>query len=94
LSLDENDSDLVLFLRYFIAALRSIVPGAGAESAETLAAPQLPPLDFVVAALSNEIALLPEPFVLVLDDYSTIQGDIVHEFLNPWSATCNRCTWC
>jgi LuxR family maltose regulon positive regulatory protein len=47
-----------------------------------LAAPQQPPLDVVVATLSNEIALLSEPFVLVLDDYYTVQGDAVHEFLN------------
>jgi ATP/maltotriose-dependent transcriptional regulator MalT len=82
LSLDANDSDLVLFLRYFVAALRTIVPGACAESAEMLAAPQQAPPDVVVTTLSNEIALLPDAFVLVLDDYYTIQGEAVHDFLN------------
>ena len=82
LSLDANDSSIDLFLRYFIAALRTIVPGACAETAAMLTASQLPPLEAVVTRLSNEIILLPEPLVLVLDDYHSIQGTAVHEFLN------------
>jgi LuxR family maltose regulon positive regulatory protein len=82
LSLDADDSDLIRFLRYLVAALRTIHPGTCAETAALLVAPQLPPLDVVVATLSNEIARLPEPFVLVLEDYYTIQGDVVHELLN------------
>ena len=82
LSLDANDSSLDLFLRYFIAALRTIVPGACAETAAMLTASQLPPLEAVVARLSNEILLLAEPLVLVLDDYQAIQGEAVHDLLN------------
>jgi DHA2 family multidrug resistance protein-like MFS transporter len=82
LSLDENDSDLVLFLRYFIAALRTIAPGTCAKSAEMLAAPRQPPTELLVATLSNEIALLPDRFVLVLDDFYTVQGEAVFKFLN------------
>ena len=82
LSLDANDSSLDLFLRYFIAALRTIVPGACAETAAMLTASQLPPLEAVVARLSNEIVLLAEPLVLVLDDYQAIQGELVHDLLN------------
>ncbi len=82
LSLDAYDSNIDLFLRYFIAALRTIVPGACAETAGMLTAPQSPPLEVVVARLSNEIVLLPKPLVLVLDDYHSIQGKAVHEFLN------------
>ena len=82
LSLDANDSSIDLFLRYFIAALRTIVPGACAETAEMLTASQLPPLGAVVARLSNEIVLLAEPLALVLDDYHAIHGEAVPEFLN------------
>jgi LuxR family transcriptional regulator, maltose regulon positive regulatory protein len=81
LSLDENDSDLVLFLRYFIAALRTIAPGACARSAEMLAAPRQPPMEMLSATLSNDIALLPDRFVLVLDDFYTVQGEAVLKFL-------------
>ena len=82
LALDEGDSDLVLFLRYFIAALRTIVPGACAGTAEMLAAAQEPPPEVVGARLSNEIAHLPGPFVLALDDFHTIQGEAVPDFLS------------
>ena len=82
LSLDASDSDLILFLRYFIAALRTIFPGACAQSADLVEAPAPPPTDVLFTALSNEIALLPDHFVLVLDDYYTIQGEAVHELLN------------
>ena len=81
LSLDESDSDLILFLRYFIAALHTIVPGACARSAEMIEAPQQPSTEVLFATLSNEIALLPD-HLLVLDDYYAIQGEDVHEFLN------------
>ena len=82
LSLDANDSSTDLFLRYFIAALRTIVPGACTETAAMLTAPQSLALAAVITRLNNEILLLPEPLVLVLDDYQSIQGEAVHEFLN------------
>jgi len=82
LSLDEGDSDLALFLRYFVAALRTIMPEACAGSAAMLVGPRQPPMDVVVATLSNEIALLSKRFVLVLDDYYAIEGHTVHDFLN------------
>ena len=47
-----------------------------------LTASQLPPLEAVVARLSNEIVLLAEPLVLALDDYHAIHGEAVPEFLN------------
>ena len=44
LSLDENDSDLILFLRYFIAALRTIFNEACAETLVLLHAVRQPPV--------------------------------------------------
>ena len=35
-----------------------------------------------MVALSNEIERLPARFVLVLDDYHTIRGEAVHDFLS------------
>ena len=40
LSLDESDSDLVVFLRYFVAAIRSVFPKSCAESLALLQASQ------------------------------------------------------
>jgi LuxR family maltose regulon positive regulatory protein len=81
LSLDENDSDLNLFLRYFIAALRTIFKEACEETLALLQARQQPPDAVLYATLSNELAELPGEAILVLDDYHTIQGVEVHNLL-------------
>ena len=44
LSLDEQDSDLVVFLHYFIAALRTLFPDAASETLAFLRAAQQLPL--------------------------------------------------
>ncbi|MFO7680503.1 MAG: LuxR C-terminal-related transcriptional regulator [Chloroflexota bacterium] len=69
LSLDEGDSDLGRFLAYFIAALQTIFPTAGERSLALLQASQLVHAEVVLTAVLNEIAALPDPFILVLDDY-------------------------
>ena len=82
LSLDEDDSDLVIFLRYLVAAIRTLFPESCAESAGMLGAAHQPPTDVLFTTISNEIALLPHRFILVLDDYHRVQGESVHDFLN------------
>ena len=82
LSLDENDSDLDLFLRYFIAALRTIFQEACEETLALLQARQQPPLEVLHTTLSNELAKLPGEAILVLDDYHTIYGVEVHNLLS------------
>jgi len=81
LSLDKNDSDLNLFLRYFIAALRTIFADACEGTLMLLQARQQPPLAVLYATLSNEIEHLSERFILVLDDYHIIRGAEVHNLL-------------
>lgn len=44
LSLDEGDGDLAIFLDYFVAALRTIVPGACPQTLAILSAPDFPPV--------------------------------------------------
>ena len=81
LSLDENDSDLRLFLRYFIAAIRTIFSEACPETLALLqAGPQLPQ-SVLFATLSNELEELPGEAILVLDDYHTIHDTEVHNLL-------------
>ena len=81
LSLDENDSELNLFLRYFIAALRTIFKEACEETLALLQARQQPPDAFLYATISNELAELPGEVILVLDDYHTLRGTEVHNLL-------------
>lgn len=89
LSLDENDGDLAIFLDYFIAALRTIVPEACPQMQALLRAPELPPVPVLAGLLGNEIESLSDHpalaaekgFVLVLDDYHHLSGQAVNSLL-------------
>jgi LuxR family transcriptional regulator, maltose regulon positive regulatory protein len=73
LSLDEGDSDLTRFLVYFIAALQTLAAKLGEGVLAALHAPQPPATEASLTALLNEIAALPDEFVLVLDDYHAVE---------------------
>ena len=81
LSLDENDSDLEVFLLYFVAAIRTVCPAACAETLALLQARRAPEQAPLLITFSNELEQLPARVVLVLDDYHTIRGEAVHDFL-------------
>ncbi len=59
LSLDENDSDLILFLHYFIAALRTIFKEACEATLALLQARQPPPDAVFHTTFINELEELP-----------------------------------
>lgn len=82
LALDKNDSDLNVFIGYFIAALRTIFNQACAETQALLQARQQPPQTLLYTTLCNELAGLPGEVILVLDDYQFIGGRDVHNLLN------------
>jgi LuxR family maltose regulon positive regulatory protein len=79
LSLDDSDNDPARFLAYLIAALRQIDAGIGEATEALLESPQPPPLEVVLTSLINEIASIPTPFVLALDDYHVIQTPAIHQ---------------
>jgi LuxR family maltose regulon positive regulatory protein len=82
LSLDEGDSDPTRFLAYFVAALRTVAPQLGEEVLQALQASQSqPPTESILTALLNEITTIPDPFLLVLDDYHAIESRAVDEAL-------------
>lgn len=76
LALDENDNDLHLFLRYLIAAVQAAFPQQRpcAQTQSLLDAPQSMPLEFLINSLINDLAALPEPLLLMLDDFHLV-GD-------------------
>lgn len=82
LSLDERDSPLEHFLRAFIAAIQTQLPAACASTLDLLAAPAALSFDFILASIANDLALLPRPLFIVLDDYHTISGQPVHDLLS------------
>ena len=81
LSLDENDSDLVVFVRYVIRAVQTAYPGACTGVKERLHAPSSPPWDHMATVLVNDLAKLPNPLTLALDDYHFVHDPRVHQFL-------------
>ncbi|MBN2386063.1 MAG: hypothetical protein JXB85_03525 [Anaerolineales bacterium] len=81
LSLDRGDNDPPRFWTYFIAALQIVRPGLGQVTVEMLASLQPTPLEAGLTALINDVAALPEPLALVLDDYHLVETQTIHESL-------------
>ena len=78
LALDESDDEPIRFWTYVIESLRALHPGIGATSMPLLVAPGTDVSEHVVPALLNELAELPEPAVLALDDYHEITSADIH----------------
>ncbi len=75
LSLDEGDNDPVRFLAYLAAAMQTIAPNIGAGVSGVLQSPQPPSTESILTVLLNEITtFIPDPFVLILDDYHVIDA--------------------
>ena len=81
LSLNERDADLTRFLTYFIAALQTALPAIGAGVIAALQSPQPPPIESSLTALLNEIASVPDDFLLVLDDYHLVDAQVIDKVL-------------
>ncbi|MFZ0546490.1 MAG: hypothetical protein WAM60_13680, partial [Candidatus Promineifilaceae bacterium] len=81
LSLDEEDCDPTRFLTYLIAAVQRIAPEIGIAALAGLQSPQPLPLQVILTPLLNEIAALPGPFTLVLDDYHVIDAQPIDQAL-------------
>ena len=82
LSLDEHDSDLGVFLAYFLGAVRTIFPNALTATQALLSGVSLPPVTVIARSLLNELDELERDFVLVLDDYHLISEQSVDELLS------------
>jgi ATP/maltotriose-dependent transcriptional regulator MalT len=80
LSLDGGDNDPARFWRYVAAALGRVRPGLEEQVGGLLGGPQRPPLEAVVAAVINGLAVVPGAgaVMLVLDDYHLIEAPAVH----------------
>ena len=83
-ALDGGDSDPVRFWTYLIHALRTLDPSAGRVSLPLLRAPRANVVDDVIPALFNELMELPQPVLLVLDDYHLVRNPEVDEGLESF----------
>jgi LuxR family maltose regulon positive regulatory protein len=81
LSLDKGDHDLVRFISSLIAAIRTIKEGFGEGLLTVLQSPQPPQAEEILTVLLNEISMITECFLLMLDDYHTVDSQSVDQFL-------------
>ncbi len=81
LTLEENDNNLIQFMKYFVAALQQIKENVGIDILAALERPQVPPTDILLTRLINEINDIDVNFVFILDDYHVIDNQSVHDVL-------------
>ena len=81
LSLDEGDNDPARFISYLVAALQTIKAEIGEGLLAALQSSQPLQLETVLTTLLNEISIIPEHFVLILDDYHSIDSQPVDQAL-------------
>jgi LuxR family transcriptional regulator, maltose regulon positive regulatory protein len=78
-SLDPADDDPNRFWDYLITALRSFDPALGRTALAALHTTQQPfSAGVILTPLINELAALPDPCVLVLEDYHAITSPEIH----------------
>jgi LuxR family maltose regulon positive regulatory protein len=78
ISLDAADNDVVRFWDGVLAALQTLVPYLGNSAQASLHSPGTTVSDQVLPLLINDLTTLPEPIVLVLDDYHLIENGEIH----------------
>jgi LuxR family maltose regulon positive regulatory protein len=76
-SLDDADNNLVRFWTYVLTALDSCYPGIATPLVSSLQTHQTP-LEQVLTALINALLDIPEPLLLVLDDYDMVTEPVIH----------------
>ena len=77
LSLDEGDGDLMRFLTYLVAALRTMRADFGPGISTVLESARQLPAETVLTTLLNDINAVPDDFILVLDDYHAVDAEPV-----------------
>jgi LuxR family maltose regulon positive regulatory protein len=81
LSLDAADADPTRFLAHLVAALQTVAPTIGTDIMGLLQSPQPPPIDALLPILLNAITTLPQPAILVLDDYHVLDARPIDQAL-------------
>jgi LuxR family maltose regulon positive regulatory protein len=81
LSLDGNDNDPARFISYMITALQSIKAGIGESLLAALHSPQPLQIETILTTLLNEMSIIRKTFLLVLDDYHSVDSQLVDQSL-------------
>ena len=81
-SLDNGDNDLRVILDYIIEAIQSVAPQQELKTRSFLEAHKLPSVKVISQHLLNDLEQIPDPFILVLDDYHLIHTDSIHDLFS------------
>src|SRR5262245_30342967 len=81
ISLDDGDNDLARFWSYLISALQQIRQGVGEAALLWFHTESAPPVEARLTMLVIDLAVVDEPFVLVIDDVHYIHSPLVHDSL-------------
>lgn len=82
ISLNEMDSEILVFLSYLAAAMQSINAEAGQRTKGVLASSAPPPIEQMAQIVLSDLVEFEQDTVLVLDDYHRLAADSpVHELL-------------
>ena len=74
IALDENDDDFLVFVRYLIAAVRSLFPESCAYTAQlTQESSEVTP-GYLATTLVNDLDSIQQTFILVFDDFHLIRN--------------------
>jgi LuxR family maltose regulon positive regulatory protein len=92
LSLDEGDKDPARFISYLVKALQAIKAGVGESLWAALQSHEPLHIETILAALLNEISIIPEHFLLILDDYHLIDSQQIDQSLT-FIIEHHRCIW-
>jgi LuxR family transcriptional regulator, maltose regulon positive regulatory protein len=85
LAIDENDHNFIFFLRHFIAAVRKTFPDAFPETYKLAYNISEIDLEIIAPVLTNEIAKLPQRFIMVLDDFHRANCPQLLDLLSRWA---------
>jgi ATP/maltotriose-dependent transcriptional regulator MalT len=82
LTLDQEDNDLARFIAYLVAALQQIQAGVGTGTLSALQNVRTASPQVLATLLINDLSALSDPFILVLDDYHTINAISIQDFMS------------
>jgi LuxR family maltose regulon positive regulatory protein len=82
ITFDDSDSHPDRFLQYIVASLQTIQPGLGQSGLSALLSSSTPIshelISNFIISLINDLAEVKHPFLLVFDDYHTLQNKDIH----------------
>lgn len=79
LNVDNEDNNPIRFFHYLIGSIQKIFPGIAEDALDFIQSSRTGSLQMGLTVLINEIAALPQEFVLVLDDFQNIEDTMILE---------------